>query len=250
MMLAKLQLELNSDEISYRNASLFQGILFEHISEKYGELLHAKSMHPYSQRILKEDGKTIWEINTLNETAYQEIILPLLENSFQSVHLNKKEKEIDITNKQLKTMKKKQLMDAFYNNEAAKEHDLRFLSATAFRQNNRFYILPDVRLIFQNLMNKYSDCSEHVDMWDEDTLIQLTGFAYISRYTIRSVIFPSEGINIPGFIGDIRIRTDGQETLRRFVSFLLAFSEFAGIGVKTGMGMGAVKIITEGRDEE
>jgi len=240
-MLARLYMELSANELSYRNSSLLQGILFEHISPEYAEELHRQTMHPYSLYLLKNGDDVSWVIQTLNKEAYDEIIEPLMKSEFDGFHLKKLDTDVKVMSKKLEAVDKKILLQEFNEKESEGDQQLHFISATAFKQSGRIHILPDIRLIFQNIMNRYSACSDRVDMWDEDTLNQLVDSAYIFRHNIRSTSFPCEGVTIPGYIGDVTIRTKGTETLKRYVRFLLHFAEYSGIGIKTGMGMGAVR---------
>lgn len=242
-MLARLSMELSANDLSYRNSSILQGILFEHIDSNYADELHKQSMHPYSQYLKKEDNKTYWVIQTLNQSAYENIIQPFINPKFSKFHMEKIDKEVSIVSRKLETLEKKVLLQEFNEAKAESEQFLHFISPTAFKRAGQIYILPDLRLVFQNIMNKYTASSEMMDMWDEETLEQLIDSSNITRYNIHSTVFPCEGININGFVGSIRISVKGTETLKRYVRFWVKFAEYSGIGIKTGMGMGAVKRI-------
>ena len=82
-------------------------------------------------------------------------------------------------------------------------------------------------------------------MFDEETLNQLVEYSYISFHRLRSVSFPLQGKTIPGFVGQLTIRFKGPETLARYARMLFEFGEYSGVGIKTGMGMGAIKILKE-----
>ena len=244
-MLARLRIELDTKEINYRQSSIMQGILFDKIDKDYAQTLHSQSMHPYSQYVLAGETRTTWIIHTLNKQAYQEIILPLMEPGFDRIHLNKKDKEVQIVSKNVETKEKRSLLTRFYEEEESGLFIVKFIAATAFKTRGMYYILPDVRLIFQNLMQKYTASSEQVDMMDEDTLEDIADHTIISRHNIRSVLFPIEGVKIPGFIGEVGIKVNAGETLRRYIRLLLEFGEYSGIGIKTAMGMGAFALKTE-----
>jgi CRISPR-associated endoribonuclease Cas6 len=80
-------------------------------------------------------------------------------------------------------------------------------------------------------------------MIDEDTLEQLIQNSVVSRYRLKTGVFPVEGRTIPGFIGTISIRFYGTETMMRYIRMLFQFGEYSGIGIKTGIGMGAIQIV-------
>jgi len=136
-----------------------------------------------------------------------------------------------------------ELMDRFYNQEADRNIGIRIKTPMSFKQNGIYNIVPDARLIFQSLMNKYSAAHEHMSMIDFDTLDQITQNAMIVRYNLRSTGFALEGTKIPGFIGELSFKFRGGDTLARYARLLIEFAEFSGIGIKTAMGMGAVGII-------
>jgi CRISPR-associated endoribonuclease Cas6 len=92
-------------------------------------------------------------------------------------------------------------------------------------------------------MNKYSAASmDGMEMFDEDILEQLVLNSEITWYRIRSTGFPMEGVRIPSFMGTIRIRLHGTDTLARYARFLMRFGVYSGTGIKTAMGMGAIRL--------
>ena len=103
--------------------------------------------------------------------------------------------------------------------------------------------MPDIRLLFGSLMRKYSASSKTVEMIDEETLDYIVSHTSISDFRIRSTRFPLEGIKIPSFMGEITLHFTGTDTMARYAKMLLEFGEFSGVGIKAGMGMGAIRII-------
>lgn len=90
---------------------------------------------------------------------------------------------------------------------------------------------------------------KHKGMYDEDTLEELVTQSEIVRYRLQTIPFPLEKTNITGFIGNICIHIKGPETMARYVRMLAKFGEFSGVGIKTGMGMGAMKYIRRNEDD-
>ncbi|MDE7432857.1 MAG: CRISPR system precrRNA processing endoribonuclease RAMP protein Cas6, partial [Lachnospiraceae bacterium] len=88
-------------------------------------------------------------------------------------------------------------------------------------------------------------CSDKETLKDEETLEQILKNTKVTKYNLQSVFFSLEGVKIPAFIGKIRIRVDGTETMQRFVRLLLEYSEYSGIGIKCSLGMGAVRLEKE-----
>lgn len=243
--LAELRMELKTDageKLGYLQSSLFQGVLMENISKEYAESIHITGLHPYSQFISSKD-RLIWIVKTLNDEAYNGIIDPLLSPGFKSFELKHKELSIEVINKTIKTKSYEELMKTFKSEQTDKFIKIEFESPTAFKSDSSYVFMPDTRLIFGSLMRKYSAASSSTDMNDEDTLQYISDHSSICDYRIRSTRFPLEGVKIPSFVGEITIRFSGTETMVRYSKMLLEFGEFSGVGIKCGMGMGAIKII-------
>ena len=86
-MLARLQIELRTaqgDFIPYQKAAVLQSILMEQVGETYASLLHKSELHPYSQSVIRQNEKNIWNITTTNQDAFQHILLPLLDSEFRA----------------------------------------------------------------------------------------------------------------------------------------------------------------------
>lgn len=242
-MLAELRMKLEADssEFGYYQSSNMQGILMEQIDNNYAEVLHEQGLKPYSQYILVGEAKE-WIVTTLTKEAYYKIMTPLLDERFTEFTINKKDMHIKIQSKELKKISKQELLDEFYSNEYDKYLNLEFLTPTAFKSDGRYIIFPDVRYIYQSLMNKYSASSKDMNMYDDETLEQLVRNSRIIRYKLRSTVFPLEGVKVPAFKGEIGIKITGTDTMAKYARLLARFGEYSGVGIKTSIGMGALRI--------
>lgn len=242
-MLAELRIRLDADktEFGYYQSSNMQGVLMERLESAYAQQLHISGLKPYSQYITGGSQKE-WVVNTLTQEAYQKIIHPLLDEGFTDFTIEKKNMHINILSKELKTIGKKELLEEFYADTYDRYLNLEFLTPTAFKSGGMYVNMPDLRYIYQSLMNKYSAASDDMDMYDEETLEQLAGSSRIIRYKLRSCLFPLEGVRIPSFMGEMCIKTEGTSTIAKYARLLVRFGEYSGIGIKTAIGMGGLRI--------
>lgn len=238
-MYAKLKMRLENTEVSFWQSSNLQGIIMENIDTNYAEKLHGNQLNPYSQYITKENGTPVWNIHTYTEEAYKNIILPM--QKLREITIRKKELHMNIGEKELTTCMEKDLVDEFYTENCSKYLNVSFLTPTSFKQEGKYVIYPDLKLIYGSLMRKYSAASETMDMLDENTLTELVEHSEIIQYRLQTVPFPVEKVRIYGFTGTIVIRVNGPETLARYIRLLLEFGEYSGVGIKTGIGMGAME---------
>ena len=83
------------------------------------------------------------------------VIFSILNDSIQQITLNKEKEPISFVSKQLKMVSQEQLMDHFYNKPAERYLEIRILTPMSFKRYGRYINYPDLRLIYQSLMNKY-----------------------------------------------------------------------------------------------
>lgn len=240
----KLELESNSEEFGYYKSSNLQGVLMEQIDSSYAQKLHEQGLKPYSQYITGGDQKE-WHVKTLTTEAYQQIIFPLLDSRFEEFDIAKKQIHVKIRKKEVRVKSHQELLDEFYFEPCGRYLNLEFLTPASFKSGGRYVIMPDMHYIYQSLMNKYSAASHELDMYDDETLRQLTSSSSIVQYRLRSTSFPLEGVKIPSFKGTMRVKLNGTDTMAKYVRLLAKFGEYAGVGIKTAMGMGALKIHEE-----
>ena len=99
-MYAELRIELDpSVQISYQQSSNLQGVIMEQIDTEYAQKLHESKLNPYSQYLLKENGKINWYIKTTSEEAYEKIILPM--SKLSEITVKKKEMTIPVCSRNI-----------------------------------------------------------------------------------------------------------------------------------------------------
>ena len=244
-MLARLEMKLEkADGISYQMSSAFHGALMELFPKEYGEKLHLSKLHPYTQHLEFREGDWYWIVTALNEETADQIIgkvlMPLSEITIKKHHLCLK-----IQDKMYKELSDRELAFSFYQEQSSPFISIHFITPTTFKQNGKYLNYPDIRCIYTNLMNKYDASNTEESMKDEETLEQLVESTSIFRYDLKSIWFSLESVKIPAFIGKVTFRLRGSQTMINFANLLFRFSTYSGIGIKTALGMGAVRIMEE-----
>ena len=77
---------------------------------------------------------------------------------------------------------------------------------------------------------------------DDDAIQMLTNNLRIRSYRLKSSTYRLKQNSIPGFCGEIVISSKLSPPMLELWKILLIFSEYAGIGIKTALGMGGVSI--------
>lgn len=250
-MLSKLEIKLSGikdGDINYNMSSLFHGVIMELLPEDYVEYLHSTSLNPYTQYLQHKNDNWYWVVTTLNTEAYEKIIEGVLLKT-KEIYVKKADLRIKLSEKNLINIEKKDILEEFYKREASKYIEINFMTPTSFKQSGRYSFYPDIRCIYQSLINKYNSSNDLDVACDEDTLEQLLMDTDIVKYNIRSTKFYLDKGKIPGFIGKVTFKFSGNNTMTNFANMLFKFGEFSGVGAKASLGMGAIRIIERGEKD-
>lgn len=222
-----------------------QGYLMEQLTEQYATQLHQLSFNPYSlQCRLNEDRKSlIWRVATLTDEARRHILEPL--QSVESVSLRSLGYALPVVSTTTKAITVKSLTDIINTADLSKAR-VRFVTPTAFKRSGSYIFMPDVRLIFQNLLMHYCQVYEGNKEIDQETLDYIEQNVRITSYALQSQYFGhvmKGSSKIPAFVGDMTLSVKGPQTMTGLIRMLLRFGEFAGVGIKTSMGMGGIQCL-------
>lgn len=246
MQKVKLNFELDDHSIIRENqlAVYLHGLLLEIMSDAYADKCHNSQLNPYSQYVLRQGNYYQWIIHLLTDEASQEIGDRLMASDFKSFKIKAADNLlIHIQGKEVAYLAEKQLAELFYQESASSKLRVEFLSPCSFKQAGRNIIYPDIRLIFQSLIQRYT---AFIDQSDEEVnqelLAEIVNAVEITSYRLRTDYFKVHNHPIPAFRGNIHIKIHANQTLKNYIYSLLRFGEYSGLGVKTAMGMGALVV--------
>ena len=248
-----LSLHIDSQSLSEENkrracslGPMLQSVLLEQVDDFYAQQLHASTQNPYSQYcFLSEEGELVWRISALTDEAAERLITPA--SKIESFSLKKRGETFTIARKTIDSIGVDRLL-AILQGDADASFRLRFATPTAFKSKGRYVIMPDVRLVFQNLLMRYNQVYAGDCEIDSETVDYIAENVRITSYNLRSKYFPrtmAKADKIPAFVGTVMLHVAGPQSLKGLVSMLLTFGEASGIGIKTSMGMGGMQLIRE-----
>ena len=196
------------------------------------------------------DGANVWTISSLNHEAYDNIIEPMLKLTSANVRHNN---DLLTFEKPLITsLTYEQLLAENYSSGKNADNSCvpEFITPTAFKSSGSYVILPSLRLIFLSLARRF-DIFYGIDDNDYESLAEeIERSITVSDYKLSGASFSLEGIRLPSFTGNIKIRIKGDEQFISYIRMLCRIAEFSGIGIKTAIGMGQVILIPYRSDEK
>lgn len=119
---------------------------------------------------------------------------------------------------------------------------LQFKTPTTFRRFNFNFVLPEPKLVFGSLLNKWQLLSSNTFELDLDKINEMLKITY---FNIRTQFFPLKNQNLVGFTGKVAYEPTSRCSTKQFahLASLANLALFAGIGQKTTMGMGVSRLI-------
>ena len=239
-MLAQINMELESKELNINMASLFHGYLMENIDSAYAEYFHYNTTNPFTSCIFKDikEDKYFWRVTTFSQKAYDMLMSYFSKGIPEKIYLKNKDLEINVKSF---SIQKKSYEDLFL--EATERKRIRLISPTSFKSDGITHIFPNISTLISGVIAKINQHSETAELEDKKIVNELLEKVYIKDYNLRTKIFHLESIKIKGFIGTMDLAIKGEDrTLANILNFLILMSEYTGLGIKTSLGMGGVKV--------
>lgn len=242
-MLNQLALVLEEQgDLNYNMGSILHGYLMEQVGKEYGNCLHESQLKPFSQSLYfeRKSRKWVWVINTLNLEAYENLMMPMLNKGVIELnHQGKKLKVVEQIEKE--PLSYETLTRQYYlSDDSRKIINIIFLTPCSFKVKNEYLMYPSLLHIYQSLMQKFSQFSTTIKIDDKTVLNHLTEHTSMVGYRLKSSKYCIGKGLIKGYSGEIRLKIDGNETIRNLGNLLFAFGNYSGVGIKTSLGMGAM----------
>ena len=207
--------------------------LLEQLPSETAQALHASGGREIRQFLKydKDANEYRWHLSILTDAAAK-ALTPMLEN-LQEVQIE--HQCFPLTKKETQQVSLESLLPP---NITANRTNMTFLTPTAFKQAGRYTIFPQERLILQSLVFCWNEVFPECPMADPDAFDALLTGLHIVDYQLKTTRFLLKGTRIPGFTGSCTIEAKLAPPLLSLWNTLAEFSNDAGIGIKTAIGMG------------
>ena len=241
-MLNRWQITLQTaGDMNPRRGSVFHGWLMEQLPGDYAEYLHQSTLKPFSQFLFYDRDKCswIWQVSTLNQEV-SEIFKPIFAVP-RPIGLNHTQQQIKMLAIDYQRQSYEELLRKHYLETDPERHmKIRLLTTTTFKVQQNYLIFPSLFHFYQSLMNRFHAFSENIKMEDEAVLHHLAEHTQIRDYRLSTQVFSVGKGRIKGFGGSLGLHCNGPETMVQLANLLFDYGNYAGIGIKTALGMGGV----------
>ena len=232
-----------NEKIHRAMGSIMQGALMEILDTESTKMLHVDGLRPYSQYLYFDKNKNlpIWRVNSLNDWAYEKISVPLTRQ--RQIFLKHKNYSVNLLEHKIIVVESYADIAERFMSESAEicgGVDLEFVTTTSFRRNGQYVIFPEIYLLIQSLLNRWNKFADGFNIEDDISHMMAT-FCRITEYDLRTQKFLLEHQKISGFCGKMYLKFEGNFIVNNLLGLLSEYANYAGIGIKTALGMGAVK---------
>ncbi len=239
----KLRCSYNGDATaSYHWGTLTHGALMEILPAEISEMLHENSLRPFSQYVLPREGNMLdWNIGVWDDEVAEAIIKAVLPLS--GIELKHKGVKLEILGSEQSRISEKDFLSGFFTaGDPCRRYVLEFLTPSTHKSAGEYVIFPTPELIIQNLCMRLNTFSQDFSADDPETMAEIASNVKIKSYSLRSARFSLQGTYIPGYLGRITLSLYGPVQLVRLTGMILSFAEYAGVGIKTSLGMGGCRV--------
>jgi CRISPR-associated endoribonuclease Cas6 len=244
-MLQKIVLQCTYEgdqRASYNWGSLFHGFLIKVLPPQVAAKLHDSQVRPFSQYVLPQpDQQLNWIIGLWDTTIAEhivEMIMPLTQIEIQNKSLN-----LRVVGIQRTSESETEYFSRFFTDRPpGRRYELEFRTPCTHRQEGTYALFPSSELIVNSLYQRYSAYGQEVSLDDPEAILQLARHIHIVRYSLHSAVYYLESTKITGYMGKITLVVNGPDQLARLAGAMLSFAEYSGVGIKTALGMGGVRI--------
>lgn len=235
------RLDLPAALARHNIGSLLHGNIMERLPPETAEKLHRYRYNPIKQRLALAGGAAVWEIVCLEGALAAE--LAGVFRGLRSIELKRHGAHVPVSDMRIEEIDLRGFVDGhMFCAGPRKLVRLAFLSPTSFKSGKDYDIFPDAKKLLRSVMLNFDYFSPATKLYDYEALDYFAGQTKITDYSLQSARFCLDGARIPSFKGKITIRLTGSDQTLRFLNLILSFGELCGVGIKTSLGMGHVRV--------
>lgn len=124
---------------------------------------------------------------------------------------------------------------------AGKYLHMHFLTSCAFKSEGQYVIFPQPQFILGSLVKRWNAFADSNKLEALGVAQDLAQEVYVADYRLRMQAFSVDGARIPAFRGDYTLGMKNNLMSNRIIAMLGEYANYCGVGIKTALGMGAVR---------
>lgn len=234
----------------FRWGSILHGAFMDRLPADVATRLHASELKPWTQHMEEiKTGSFLWVVSALSCEIEDILEKYLLQRLPMQWTLKQKgfqitlEAPVKVTRKSYSEL----LVTASRISTGGKSFCVDFVTPTAFKSAGKYISSPSSGLIFRSLLQKWNVFSADPYNSSEIDPNQIIYGIDTKVDQIVSAAYSVNGQTIPGFRSKLLVSLNGSPAMNQLNILLLCYAKFAGVGIKTALGMGGVTVTVRER---
>ena len=220
----RLPIQAEGGLLRFEHSYALYGELMSRIDSDIADMLHMEGFTPLSQHLELNRKGAAWIVTTFDDTVSEAFLCAVHE--IKGISLRDSELILNLSDPFLENETSfESLLRESSNTMQHTRNRIEFVSPTGFKSDEQYVLYPTSDLILKSLITKWNAvCTDYVI--DDAELVKMNQ-------------------HIRAFSGSVSMRAKLAAPLERIYTMLLRFGEYSGVGIKTALGMGGIKIIKQ-----
>lgn len=238
----KIPLKAENGRLRPEHAYALYGELMSRIDGGIADELHTDGFTPISQHLESGTKGAEWIVSTFDDAvsdAFLKAVSDVREITLRDSGIKLSVSEAVIESE---TDFEKLLSESADESRPAWRR-IEFTSPTGFKSDEQYVIFPSSDLILKSLITKWNAACQDFVLDDDGLLKLLLSGVSISGYRLSSYDYRMKNQHIRAFTGSVTLRANLSAPLEKLYQTLLRFGGYSGVGIKTALGMGGMKVL-------
>lgn len=203
---------------------------------------HQQQQTPLHQCLYRDGDQIIWRVALISQEA-ESVLAPKL-SSLRKIILNGRQWSLKLI-KQEEIPIEQLVQFHLFQQPAAKQFSIQWLTPTAYRVAGHYDTLPNIERMLNGLAQTWQKFYPDVGFWHSDMSQSWRNYCFYTRYRLQSTSFSFKKVHVPSFMGEATLSVTDHMPLARLVGLLISAGSWSGCGIKTALGMGGIRVLDQ-----
>ena len=238
----KIPLKAENGRLRPEHAYALYGELMSRIDGGVADELHTDGFTPISQHLESGINGAEWIVSTFDDDVSEAFLDAI--NDVREITLRDSGIKLSVSEAVIESGTDfEKLLSESADEPRPAWRRIEFTSPTGFKSEEQHVLFPTSDLILKSLILKWNAACPDFLLEDEELMKMLLSGVSISGYRLASYDYRMKNQHIRSFTGSVTLRAKLSAPLEKLYEMLLRFGGYSGVGIKTALGMGGMKVL-------
>lgn len=238
----RIPLKAENGRLRPEHAYALYGELMSRIDGGVADELHTDGFTPISQHLESGINGAEWIVSTFDDDVSEAFLDAI--NDVREITLHDSGIKLSVSEAVIESGTDfRKLLSESADEPRPAWRRIEFTSPTGFKSEEQHVLFPTSDLILKSLILKWNAACPDFLLEDEELMKMLLSGVSISGYRLASYDYRMKNQHIRSFTGSVTLRAKLSAPLEKLYEMLLRFGGYSGVGIKTALGMGGMKVL-------